>query len=492
MIQNLQFVKDIHKGSASVIRLFELPSRKFAYAIKIIDKSKLTQEKKNQIVNEINILKKYKNQYIIKHEEVKEDQNYYIIRMEYCSGGTLLYCLKEYIKKYKKPFPENFVRHIFSSVVIGLQFLHQNNIIHRNLTNKNIFVKFYNPIALIQINMLETKIKIGGFDYSIDAHYTNNNQNDLLNAKRKDIYSLGVLCSELIFGAIVRNKQDYLNLKNNNQIGYSIPSTLSSKIFDFVNKMLDYDKNKQLTIDQISNHPFLKEDINNFDYVNLDVIFNKNNINTLQINNKNSFGTSSMFTDFVNVNENASSNKNINNINRNIPIMPFPLQKNNNINQNHNNLIYINNSNQSNQVIKPNNNLQQQAHNINTNKNKIIKNNFGMSNISVYSSTSTIIDNSSSQVYSFSDANQIKNNNHNEANSINQSSQNKNSNVQNSNNYINLNLNNSNISYSQFYKNNKLSSSYIQPINMNNNFSRQLFGSGNNINMNINNSYFKK
>ena len=488
MKQNLKFVKDFGKGPASIIKIYGESSNNNLYAIKIIDKSKLTQEKKNQIENEIKILKIYKNEYIIQHEEVKENLNYYIIRMEFFSGRTLLYCLKEYIKKYQKPFPENFIKHIMSYIVTGLKYLHDNNIIHRNLTNKDIFVKFYNVDDLNQVNMLGAKAKIGGFENSFVAHSSNINQFDLLNEKRKDIYSLGVLCSELIFGTIVRNKQDYLNLINNKQIGYSIPSTLSSQIFDFVNKMLQYESNKQLTIDQICNDPFLKEDINNFNNVDLNDLLKRSNLKKIKISKDDILGTSSMFSGFQNTSEKISSNNNINNKMKNIQIRPFP-QQNNNINQNNNNLIYINDLNQSNQVIKSINNLQQPNHNINANKNK---NNFAISNSNLYSSSSTIINNSSSQVYSFSNSNQINNNNQNEVNSIMQSSQNKNSNIQNSNNYQNFNLNNSNISYSQFYKNNRLSASYNPQINMNNNFNRQLFGSGSYINVNINNSYFKK
>ena len=144
--------------------------------------------------------------------------------------------------------------------------------------------------------MLGAKAKIGGFENSFVAHSSNINQFDLLNEKRKDIYSLGVLCSELIFGTIVRNKQDYLNLINNKQIGYSIPSTLSSQIFDFVNKMLQYESNKQLTIDQICNDPFLKEDINNFNNVDLNDILKRSNLKKIKISKDDILGTSSMFS----------------------------------------------------------------------------------------------------------------------------------------------------------------------------------------------------
>ena len=208
---------------------------------KIIDKSKLSQQKKEQVENEIKLItklnkieEKLQNHYIIKYFNVQQNPKYYILIMEYFTGKTVSDCLKEYIKKYKHPFPEEFVQHIIKQVAQGIKFLHENKIILRDFTSESIFVKFYDRNN--EINMNEARIIIGRLKKAVTLEQLNNDpfyknyKFDLLNEQRKDLYTLGLICSELLFGRIIRDKEEYLILKDNHQINYSIPSSLSSEI----------------------------------------------------------------------------------------------------------------------------------------------------------------------------------------------------------------------------------------------------------------------
>ena len=486
-MENLEFFRVFENGSVSVIELYIDRTTNFLFAKKIIDNNKLTQEKKKKIDNEIKIITKLNNPFIIKYHDFKENFKNYIITMEFFSGRTVLYCLKEYINKYKKPFPEKIVRHIIQNIIKGLTFLHENNIILNDLTNDSIFVKFYKEKDIKQLNMLQTHIKIGRLKNAIKVEnsnnniFYNNNKIDLLYEKSKDIYSLGEICSELLFGAIIRNKQEYINLNNNKQIDYTIPSNLSSQIIDFL-RMLRYATINRVTIDKVSAHPFLKDNIEIFDFVEIDDILNKNKINIISIkNNDDKLHTSSMFSKFSQVSEKISKD-NKNNKLRIMKISPSPTQKNiKNINQNykkpqHNSSIYINNPSQTNQIINLDNSSQQNQ-SINLNKNKNI---FEISHSSLYSDNSSIINNSSSRMFSFAGTNSSINNNQNIINfNNNQSSQNINNNsIQTSNYYQNLSLNKSNLKNIEFYNNN-LHYSYNPKINMNNNLNRKFFGSNN-------------
>ena len=540
MYKDYEFNKIFANGFVSQIELYTNKVKDHSMIRKIIDKSKLSQQKKEQVENEIKLItklnkieEKLQKHYIIKYFNVQQNSKYYVLIMEYFSGKTVSDCLKEYIKKYKHPFPEEFVQHIIKQVAEGIKFLHENKIILRDFTSESIFVKFYRKKDFNEINMNEARIKIGRLKNTLTLEQLNNDSFyknytfDLLNEQRKDLYTLGLICSELLFGRIIRDKEEYLILKDNHQINYSIPSSLSSEIVDFL-RTLRFVTNTNKTINDILNHQFLNGKIEQFKTIKIDDILKNSKLNKMSMNSNDSriLDTSSTFKS-LNVSERMPQDNKKYNPLKHMNIAPF-LQNNNinnNINKNYQNpknnqINYINNSNRSNNIINTSNNSLQQSQNMNLNQNK---NKFQLSHSSLYSSEATIINNSC-QVYSVSGVNSSNNNNYNNNknsnynnninynnksinyntnNNINynnnksinynnnsnynniQPSQNiNNNNIQNSNFYKNLSMKKSNIHNSDFYRNNNLHTSHVPTNNMNINFNGQLNG------LNIHNSTF--
>ena len=551
MYKDYEFNKIFANGFVSQIELYTNKVKEHSMIRKIIDKSKLSQQKKEQVENEIKLItklnkieEKLQNHYIIKYFNVQQNSKYYILIMEYFSGKTVSDCLKEYIKKYKHPFPEKFVQHIIKQAAQGIKLLHENKIILRDFTSESIFVKFLNQKDLNEINMNEARIIIGRLKKALTLEQLNNDSFyknytfDLLNEQRKDLYTLGLICSELLFGRIIRDKEEYLILKDNHQINYSIPSSLSSEIVDFL-RTLRFVTNTNKTINDILNHQFLNGKIEQFKTIKIDDILKNSKLNKMSMNSNDSriLDTSSMFKS-LNVSERMPQDNKKYNPLKHMNIAPF-LQNNNinnNINKNYQNpknnqINYINNSNRSNNIINTSNNSLQQSQNMNLIQNK---NKFQLSHSSLYSSEATIINNSC-HVYSASGINSSNNNNYNNNknsnynnninynnksinyntnNNINynnnksinynnnsnynnksinynnnsnnnniQPSQNiNNNNIQNSNFYKNLSMKKSNIHNSDFYRNNNLHTSHVPTNNMNNNFNGQLNG------LNIHNS----
>ena len=67
---------------------------------------------------------------------------------------------------YHKTFNEEIIQQIMKQIVNGLKYLHEKNIIHRDLKTENIFVKFYNKENYNNMNLDKTHIKIGDFGFS--------------------------------------------------------------------------------------------------------------------------------------------------------------------------------------------------------------------------------------------------------------------------------------------------------------------------------------
>jgi len=62
-----------------------------------------------------------------------------VIAMEYAAGGTL-YDLVDSKAKSGRHLEEEEVAHLFAQIVLAMQYVHQNQILHRDLKSQNIFL----------------------------------------------------------------------------------------------------------------------------------------------------------------------------------------------------------------------------------------------------------------------------------------------------------------------------------------------------------------
>lgn len=93
------------------------------------------------INSEIEILSNLENSHIVKFYRWSKTNGIYYLRMEYCDGGDLF----EYVKKNGNDFQFdnkiNFLYTCLYQVSSGLKYLHEKNIIHRDIKLQNILIK---------------------------------------------------------------------------------------------------------------------------------------------------------------------------------------------------------------------------------------------------------------------------------------------------------------------------------------------------------------
>ena len=208
--------------------------------------------------------------------------------MEYCNGGDLSKCLKKYIKINKKPFSEEIVQYLMRQIITGLRLLHSKKILHRDLKLDNILINFNSEKDKSSMNLLKSTVKISDFGFSkilkdplspmtntiigtpiymcpsMLAAMASGSENPGYNQKA-DIWSLGVLCYEMLIGECPFIANDIQELYNKIKQGdYSIPTSLSREAADFIGKMLLKDQDKRLSCDELLKHDFLNKNINEF------------------------------------------------------------------------------------------------------------------------------------------------------------------------------------------------------------------------------------
>ena len=293
-IDDYTFQKLIGKGSFGEVYLAKKQNSDKLYAIKMIDKKLADTKMRRYFEYEIKILKMLNHPNIVKLEKLKISlHNYYII-MEYVNGGELSNYLKIYKFKYGKAFPEEVVQYLMKQIVDALVYIHDKNIIHRDLKLENIMVSFDSEKDKEDLNMMKAKIKIIDFGFAIillsDDYLTNTAVGTMLYmdptileefykqakvdkkrgyGKEADIWSLGCICYELFRGKFPFEASNIQELygKINFDGKYKIPKTASREIISFLEKMLQYDGKKRLTAIELMNEPFLTKDVKDFTYI---------------------------------------------------------------------------------------------------------------------------------------------------------------------------------------------------------------------------------
>lgn len=202
VIDEFLLEKQIEQDEFSVVYLAKSKVDNKNYAVKSIPNEIFVSHPKlqEQISNELSALKLLNNtQNIVRFKKfLKTKHNYYLV-YEHCSQGSLSDLLQ--ISTTLSQFQTLM---ILSQLLNGLKEMHSKNIIHRDLKPANILfndqqIKIANftssKISIIAKNE-ERTYRIGTMPYT--APELSENISD--GTQKSDIYSLGVIAYEMLFG----------------------------------------------------------------------------------------------------------------------------------------------------------------------------------------------------------------------------------------------------------------------------------------------------
>ena len=259
------------------------------FAAKKLERSKIEKpELMKYLKNEILILQKLNHPNIIKFESVKKTKKHFYIIMEFCNGGELSKALDKYQQKYGKPFSQEIVQHLMRQIIDAFRYIHSQNIIHRDISLDNILLNFEAEKDKEDLNMMKATVKIIGFGFAcyiksgllysiigsplnmdpiiLKKLFSNSQKTKQLGYDQKaDVWSLGTICYEMLIGKSVFDSESLDELVEKIEQGkFTIPTDLSKEAISFINDMLQYESNKRLTCEELSNHPFLINKVEDF------------------------------------------------------------------------------------------------------------------------------------------------------------------------------------------------------------------------------------
>ncbi|OMJ87319.1 hypothetical protein SteCoe_11005 [Stentor coeruleus] len=247
---------------AEIIRVKHIPTKTYR-ALRVIPKHRLIKGNidPNTFSIQATLHSKLSHPNIIEYIEHFSDEKYFFIVTELCKGFSLLRKSKQ-VEKFSEIEASNTMYEILQAV----EYMHNNNIVHRDLSLENVQIKDFTC----------NTIKIAGFDYLSELGPDGKTQGvygslhfiapEVFRGKyneKVDIWSCGIIAYILITG-----KYPYIGFHKIEQVG-KMPFELtdekcagfSGELKNLMKKMLDMNPESRISASDALKHWWFKKNI---------------------------------------------------------------------------------------------------------------------------------------------------------------------------------------------------------------------------------------
>lgn len=263
-MENFQRIKVVGKGSYGEVWLSKHVRDKKQYVLKKMDLKKASKRERKAAEQEAKLLSKLKHPNIVAYKDSFEtDDGYLWIAMGFCEGGDLYNALKARKGSF---LDERQIVEWFVQISMALQYLHERNILHRDLKTQNIFLTKSKIIKLGDLgiarvldssNDMATTL-IGTPYYMSPELFSNKPYNH-----KSDVWALGCCVYEMT------TLKHAFNAKDMNSLVYKIlrgkmppmPQQYSSDLNNLIRAMLDQNPARRPSVNKILRDPFIKKNI---------------------------------------------------------------------------------------------------------------------------------------------------------------------------------------------------------------------------------------
>ncbi|KAM9331278.1 serine/threonine-protein kinase PLK2 [Gastrophryne carolinensis] len=245
-------------GFAKCYEMTDLTTNKI-YAAKIIPHSRVSKpHQREKIDKEIELHRTLNHRHIVQFYHYFEDKENIYILLEYCSRRSMAHILKT-----RKVLTDPEVRYYLKQIVSGLRYLHEQEILHRDLKLGNFFINE------------SMELKVGDFGLAARLEPMEQRRRticgtpnylspEVLNKQghgcESDVWALGCVMYTMLLG---RPPFETTNLKETyrciREARYSLPSSLMSSAKHLIASMLSRNPEDRPSLEEIIQHDFFTQ-----------------------------------------------------------------------------------------------------------------------------------------------------------------------------------------------------------------------------------------
>ena len=216
----------------------------------------------DSLKREISIMEKCHSDYIVRYYGSIFQDNVLWLIMEYCAAGSAI----DLIRITKKQLNEFEIASILFYTLKGLQYLHENKKIHRDIKAGNILLDANGNAKLadfgVSTELLHTwadKDTFIGSPFWMSPEVINKSKYN----KKTDIWSLGITAIELAEGeppySHIHPIRAMFAIRTHPPKELTMPKKWSNEFNDFVSKCLNIDSKVRPNAKELLQHPFIEK-----------------------------------------------------------------------------------------------------------------------------------------------------------------------------------------------------------------------------------------
>lgn len=263
-LSDFDWITAIGKGASGKVFLVRDNRTNARLALKVIDKSRVfrTSLTFQHVINERMVLEMCSGcPFLIQLRYAFQTDSHLYFATDFYDGGDVFSLLQS----NRGRLSENHARRIIAEIVLALSWLHERNVVYRDLKPENVVLDGDGHVRLADFGLAKllksdydylTQTICGTTAYAAPEMLQSNPYNVSLDLWCLGIFIYHVLSGRTPFNFKGKTMEEMEEMQRNKQIRFS--STLSLEAVSLIKGLLQIDPFRRSTLDDVKRHPFFR------------------------------------------------------------------------------------------------------------------------------------------------------------------------------------------------------------------------------------------